>query len=71
MTTQDTSRIAVPAGQLRVMPLHAVTEVYRTPGLHARLALELDQLPEPARAMVADAAAWAGQSRCRRRFGRQ
>ncbi|MEV6634856.1 HD domain-containing protein [Actinoplanes sp. NPDC051470] len=43
---------------LRVMPLHAITEVYGTEGLSRRLDLEL---PPTGRAAVASAARWAAE----------
>ncbi|AGZ38504.1 HD domain-containing protein [Actinoplanes friuliensis] len=46
---------------LRVMPLHAVTELYGEAGLLDRLSLELDRIPEPHRATIADACAWAAE----------
>src|SRR3954454_20898181 len=70
MTTKDWTRTLVSSAQLRVMPLHAVTEVYDEPGVRRRLAVELDALPEVDRAAVAAAAGWAvrlhaGQRRTR------
>ncbi|WP_250002114.1 HD domain-containing protein [Actinoplanes sp. M2I2] len=60
----------VSAAQLRVMPLHAVTEVYGTRGLRCRLTVEADRLPDDIRRPVLDAARWAnalhtGQRRTR------
>ena len=59
-----------PAAQLRVMPLHAVTEIYGGAGLCRRLVVELDRLAPTQREKVADAAHWAaalhaGQRRSR------
>ena len=61
---------SVAAAHLRIMPLHAITEIHGEPGLRRRLTLELDRLPAPDRHAVADAAAWAahlhdGQRRTR------
>src|SRR5690348_7140028 len=69
--TRKTSHLRqVPAGQLRVMPLHAVTEVYGEAGLRRRLSLELDRLPSAGGEAIAAAAEWAavlhaGQRRSR------
>jgi hypothetical protein len=41
------------------MPLHAITEVYGEAGLRERFLLELAELPEPGRGLVADALALA------------
>ena len=51
--------MTIPSAQLRVMPLHAVTEVYGEAGLRRRLTLELDRLPATHRDEVACAARWA------------
>ncbi|WP_305785613.1 HD domain-containing protein [Symbioplanes lichenis] len=51
----------ITANQLRVMPLHAITEILGTGGLQQRLVLELDRLPAATRTAVTDAAAWAGR----------
>jgi (p)ppGpp synthase/HD superfamily hydrolase len=51
----------VPAAQLLVMPLHAITEIHGQAGLHRRLTLELDQLPALDRCVIEDAATWAAQ----------
>jgi hypothetical protein len=69
MTTKD-DYLRVSATQLRVMPLHAITELYGEPGLRRRFTLELDQIPEARRGAVADACEWAadlhaGQRRTR------
>lgn len=61
MTINYRNQGYVSAAQLRVMPLHAVTEVYGEPGLRRRLLLELDSLPEVHRTAVAEAARWAGE----------
>ncbi|MET8154162.1 HD domain-containing protein [Actinoplanes sp. NPDC049668] len=70
MTTTDANHARVSAAQLRVMPLHAITEVYGEPGLRRRLTLELERLPDPHRRVIDDAAGWAtdlhaGQRRTR------
>jgi hypothetical protein len=61
MTTKDFHQNQPSAAQLRVMPLHAVTEVFGAPGLRRRLTLELAHLPQSAHSVVADAAGWADQ----------
>ncbi|MFC7532405.1 HD domain-containing protein [Actinoplanes sp. GCM10030250] len=61
MTTRDDQPARIPATQLRIMPLHAVTEVYGEAGLQRRLAVESDRLAPPHRRTLADAAAWATQ----------
>ncbi|GAB2584911.1 hypothetical protein Aab01nite_53570 [Paractinoplanes abujensis] len=71
MTTHDRNQILVTAAQLRVMPLHAVTEVCGTAGLWRRLAVELDQLPLAARATIADAAGSAGVLHAQQRRTRE
>jgi (p)ppGpp synthase/HD superfamily hydrolase len=53
--------VAVPAAQLLVMPLHAITEIHGEDGLRRRLTLELHRLPAAHRRVVADAADWAAQ----------
>jgi hypothetical protein len=70
MNTVDMRTAALSSAQIRVMPLHAITEVYGEAGLGQRLALELDRLPGPDRVMVRRAAVWAahlhdGQRRTR------
>lgn len=60
MATSPHQHTPTPA-QLRVMPLHAITEIHGTTGLRQRLTLELDRLPADARRVVADAAGWATQ----------
>lgn len=70
MTTNGENHPRVAAAQLRVMPLHAVTELHGEPGLRRRFTLELDRIPETHRGAVADACAWAadlhsGQRRSR------
>src|SRR4051812_36092991 len=61
----------VPAAQLLVMPLHAVTEIHGEPGLRRRLALELDRLPAGDRRVVAGAAGWAAGLPARQRRTRE
>ncbi|MCY1143997.1 HD domain-containing protein [Actinoplanes sp. Pm04-4] len=61
MTFIEGHQPQVSAAQLRVMPLHAVTEVHGEPGLRRRFTLELDRLPAEHRGTVADAAGWAAQ----------
>ena len=73
MTSRDEFHVPVSAAQLRIMPLHAVTEVYGQAGLRRRLALELHRLPEGDRGAVSGAARWAarlheGQCRSREPF---
>jgi hypothetical protein len=51
----------MPASYLMTMPLHAITEVYGEAGLRERFQLELAELPEPGRGLVADALALAEQ----------
>ena len=70
MTTRELKNGHVSAAQLRVMPLHAVTEVYGEPGLRRRLTLELHRLADADRSAVGGAARWAtrlhdGQRRSR------
>ncbi len=61
MMTNDVHDLRVSEAQLRVMPLHAVTELIGEPGLRRRLTLELDRIPESHRSAVADACAWAAE----------
>ncbi|MEV6492627.1 hypothetical protein AB0M20_29005 [Actinoplanes sp. NPDC051633] len=51
----------VSKAQLRVMPLHAITEVCGEPGLRRRLALELLALPDDDRRAVGAATRWAAE----------
>jgi HD domain len=44
---------------VRTMPLHAITELYGEAGLRLRFDLEIQRLPEPARATLTDALALA------------
>ena len=60
-----------PDKQLRIMPLHAVTEVYGEAGLRRRLTLELDRLPRDGRDAVADAASWAADLHAGQRRSRE
>lgn len=53
--------VPVPAAQLLVMPLHAITEIHGEAGLRQRLTLELGRLPAADRRTVADAADWAAR----------
>lgn len=59
MTTPQHRPSPVSAAQLRIMPLHAVTEIHGEAGLRQRLTLELDRLPTDTRRVVGDAADWA------------
>jgi (p)ppGpp synthase/HD superfamily hydrolase len=61
MTTPQNPAVAVPAAQLLVMPLHAITEIHGEAGLRQRLTVEIQRLPAADRRTVADAAAWAAQ----------
>ena len=61
MNTPQHQPTDVPAAQLLVMPLHAITEIHGEAGLRRRLTLELDRLPALDRCVVEDAAAWAAQ----------
>jgi (p)ppGpp synthase/HD superfamily hydrolase len=62
---------SVPAAQLQVMPLHAITELHGPVGLHERLILDLRRLAGADRRLVAGAAAWAGQLHAAQRRTRE
>jgi hypothetical protein len=71
MTTSQDHTHLVSAAQLRVMPLHAITEVYGEPGLRQRLILEIQRLPAADRRVLADAAGWAAQLHATQRRTRE
>jgi (p)ppGpp synthase/HD superfamily hydrolase len=62
---------SIPAAQLLIMPLHAITEIHGEAGLHRRLTLELDRLPTGTRRVVGDATAWAAQLHAHQRRTRE
>jgi len=70
-TPQHQPTAPVPAAQLLVMPLHAITEIHGEAGLRRRLTLELDRLPTETRRVVGDAADWAARLHAHQRRTRE